>query len=77
MCLIGSSGIHAGEDVTTPIFYVWPTQASFILFNGVFHASQLEPWEIVYGIGYQILWIAIFYILAKKTFYKQIVLKEA
>jgi len=58
-----------------PIFYVWPTQASFILFDGVFHAANLETWEIAYGIGYQIFWIGIFYILAKKAFYKHIVLK--
>jgi len=58
-----------------PIFYVWPTQASFILFDGVFHAANLETWEIAYGIGYQIFWVGIFYILAKKAFYKHIVLK--
>ncbi|MBU0498279.1 MAG: ABC transporter permease, partial [Candidatus Thermoplasmatota archaeon] len=30
-----------------PIFYIWPTQASFILFDGVFHAAALESWEII------------------------------
>ena len=58
-----------------PIFYLWPTQASFILFDGVFHAASLEVWEIVYGIGYQVLWIGLLYFLAKKAFYKHIVLK--
>ena len=58
-----------------PIFYLWPTQASFILFDGVFNAAALETWEIAYGIGYQIIWIGLFYFLAKKAFYKHIVLK--
>jgi len=57
------------------LFYVWPTQASFILFTGVFNATSLELWEIVYGICYQVLWIGLLYFLAKKVFYKHIVLK--
>ena len=58
-----------------PVFYVWPTQASFMLFEGVFNAESLETWEVAYGIGYQIFWIVLFYFLAKKAFYKHIVLK--
>jgi fluoroquinolone transport system permease protein len=57
------------------IFYLWPTQASFILFDGVFNAASLELWEIAYGVGYQLIWIGLFYYLAKKSFYKYIVLK--
>ena len=57
------------------IFYLWPTQASFTLFTGVFNAANLELWEIVYGIIYQIIWIGLLYFLAKKAFYKHIVLK--
>jgi len=58
-----------------PIFYLWPTQASFILFDGVFRASSLELWEIAYGIIYQLIWIVILYFLAKKAFYEYIILK--
>jgi len=57
------------------IFYLWPTQASFTLFTGVFNAANLELWEIVYGIIYQIIWIGLLYFLAKKAFYKHIVSK--
>jgi len=59
----------------SPIFYLWPTQASFTLFDGVFHAASLEAWEIAYGVSYQALWILILYFFAKKAFYKHIVLK--
>ncbi len=58
-----------------PIIYLWPTQASFILFDGVFNAAALEYWEIAYGIIYQVFWIGLFFLLAKKAFYKHIVLK--
>ena len=49
------------ELFENPVFYLWPTQASFILLNGVFLTSSLELWEIIYGIGYQLLWIGILY----------------
>ena len=61
--------------VENPIFYLWPTQASFLLFEGVFHSASLETWEIFYGIGYQLFWIGFLYFFAKKAFYKHIVVK--
>lgn len=67
--------LHLFGLFENPIFYLWPTQASFLLFKGVFHAASLEIWEIVYGIGYQVCWIVLFYFLAKKAFHKHIVLK--
>ena len=67
--------LHLSGLYENVIFYLWPTQASFILFTGVFNAASLELWEIAYGIGYQALWIGLLYFLAKKAFYKQIVLK--
>jgi fluoroquinolone transport system permease protein len=67
--------IHLSGIYENVIFYLWPTQASFILFTGVFNSNGLEVWEIAYSIIYQIIWIGIFYYLAKKAFYKHIVLK--
>jgi len=61
--------------VDSPVFYIWPTQASFILFDGVFNSASLETWEIAYGICYQVFWIGLFYIYAKKAFHGYIVLK--
>jgi len=68
--MLNISGLY--ENV---IFYAWPTHASLILFKGVFSTSGLEAWEIVYGLGYQIIWIGLLYFLAKKAFHKHIVLK--
>jgi fluoroquinolone transport system permease protein len=67
--------LHLSTLYENVIFHLWPTQASFILFKGVFYSSGLELWEIAYGIGYQLLWIVILFWLAKKAFYKYIVMK--
>ena len=67
--------LHLSGLYENIIFYLWPTQASFILFTGVFNAAGLEVWEIVYGFGYQAFWIGLLYLLAKKAFHKHIVLK--
>jgi fluoroquinolone transport system permease protein len=67
--------LHLSGLYENVIFYLWPTQASFTLFTGVFNAASLEVWEIAYGIVYQVIWIGLLYFLAKKAFYKHIVLK--
>jgi fluoroquinolone transport system permease protein len=67
--------LHLSGLYENIIFYLWPTQASFTLFTGVFNAASLELWETVYGIIYQVIWIGILYFFAKKAFYKHIVLK--
>jgi fluoroquinolone transport system permease protein len=67
--------LHISGLYENVIFYLWPTQASFTLFKGVFSTIGLESWEIVYGIFYQIIWIVLLYFVAKKAFYKYIVLK--
>lgn len=67
--------LHLFGLFENPLFYLWPTLASFIIFNGVFQPASLELWEIVYGLGYQMVWIGIFYFLSKKSFYEYIILK--
>jgi fluoroquinolone transport system permease protein len=67
--------LHLSGLYENVIFYLWPTQASFTLFTGVFNAASLELWEIAYGVGYQVIWIGLLYFLARKAFYKHIVLK--
>ena len=67
--------LHLSGLYENVIFYLWPTQASFVIFTGVFNAASLETWEIAYGIGYQIVWIGLLYFLSKRAFHKHIVLK--
>jgi fluoroquinolone transport system permease protein len=54
------------------VFYLWPSQASFLLFNGVFGTVSFN--ETIYALIYLILWIACCYYFAKKVFYKHIVI---
>jgi fluoroquinolone transport system permease protein len=56
------------------VFYLWPSQASFLLFNGVFGTVSLN--ETIYALIYLIIWIVGCYYLAKKVFYKHIVVGE-
>jgi len=65
--LLDISGIY--ENV---VFYLWPSQASFLLFNGVFGTVPLN--ETIYAVLYLIMWIVGCYLLAKKAFYKHIVI---
>jgi fluoroquinolone transport system permease protein len=67
--------LHLSGLYENVIFYLWPTQASLLLFTGVFNSTNLEFWEIGYAIIYQIFWIGLLYFTAKKAFYKHIVLK--
>lgn len=67
--------LHLSGLYENVIFYLWPTQASLLIFRGVFNEAVLETWEIAYGIIYQIVWIGILFFLARKAFYKYIISK--
>lgn len=54
------------------IFYIWPSQASFILFGGVF--GEVSTNDAIYAISYLIFLITICLYLSKRAFYKHIVL---
>jgi fluoroquinolone transport system permease protein len=66
--LLDISGIY-----NNIIFYLWPSQASFLLFEGVFGTLSLN--ETIYALTYLCIWIVGCYYLAKKAFYKHIVLR--
>jgi fluoroquinolone transport system permease protein len=65
--LLDISGIY-----NNMIFYLWPPQASFLLFKGVF--STVSQADTIYALAYLIVWIVGCYMLAKKTFYKYVIL---
>jgi len=67
--------LHLSGLYENVMFYLWPTQASLLIFRGVFNAAILETWEIAYGIVYQIVWIGILFYLARMAFYKHIISK--
>jgi fluoroquinolone transport system permease protein len=53
------------------VFYVFPTQGPLLLLKWAFH--PIETWQIVYAVVYSLVWIAIFYVLARKSFRRFII----
>ncbi len=64
--------LHVSGLYENVIFYLWPSQTSFFLLKGVF--SEVALWETVYSVVYLSLWTALCYHLAKRAFYKHIVM---
>lgn len=64
--------LHLSKIYENPIFYLWPTQASFILLEGTF--AEIPLVDTVYALTYLIIWILICFYLAKKAFYTHIIM---
>jgi len=63
--------LHFSGLFENVVFYLWPSHASFILFNGVLGEVPLN--EALYSILYLCVWIAISFYLAYRAYYKYIV----
>lgn len=59
-----------------PVLYLIPTQGALILFGAAF--GQLDPaaWELGYAVAYQVLWIGVLALLARRVFDRHIVAGE-
>jgi len=64
--------LHVSGLYENVIFYLWPSQASFFLLKGVF--SEIALWETIYSVVYLTLWTTLCYYLAKKAFYKHVIM---
>jgi len=65
--ILHTSGIYQHD-----IFYLWPSQAAFTLFQSVFNEIPIN--EVLYGLAYLVFWIFLSFYCAKKAFYKHIVM---
>lgn len=63
--------LHISKIYENTLFYLWPTQASFILLKGTF--TEISITDTVYAVAYLIIWIMLCYYFAQKAFYKHIV----
>ncbi|KYK20240.1 hypothetical protein AYK25_01490 [Thermoplasmatales archaeon SM1-50] len=63
--------LHTSHIYENTLFYLWPTQASFLLLKGTF--TEIEVIDTVYAVAYLIIWIGLCYYLAHKAFYKHII----
>lgn len=57
-----------------PVFYLIPTQGSLLLLRGAF--EPLAAWQVVYAIGYQVLWIGLLVWVAHWMFNRYIVARQ-
>lgn len=64
--LLHTSGIYENT-----LFYLWPTQASFIMLKGTF--TEIPLMDTIYAIPYLSIWIVLCYYLARKAFYTHII----
>ena len=60
---------------STPLMLLHPLQAPLLLLKGAF-SSPLPGWQLVYGVGYSLVATAVFYQLARRAFYKYLILKQ-
>jgi fluoroquinolone transport system permease protein len=65
--LLSVSGIY--DNI---LFYLWPTQAIFLLMKGVFYT--ITTTEMIYGILYLSGWIILCWFWSQKAFYKHLIL---
>ncbi len=61
----------------SPLWYIIPTTAPALLLQAAFVPEMVETWELVYGIGYSLLWIVVLFFWARGAFYQNIILKGA
>ncbi|WP_277556173.1 ABC transporter permease [Halobaculum limi] len=57
--------------VESPLFYLFPTQASLVLIGAAFEATP--AWELAYAVGYLAVGIGVAYVLARRAFERHIV----
>lgn len=63
--------LHMSKIYENTLFYLWPTQASFIMLKGTF--TEIPMIDTVYAIPYLLIWIFLCYYLARKAFYIYII----
>ena len=56
------------------VMFIHPLQAILILIQSAF--TSLPAWQIVYGIGYALLWTGIAMIVSLRVFHRFVVTKE-
>lgn len=68
--------LHYGGLWEHPVLYAIPTQGALILFGAAFGRLEPAPWEWAYAVGYQLVWIALLAVVARRIFDRYIVAGE-
>lgn len=56
------------------IMFLHPLQAPLLLMRAAYYPA--EPWQLLYGVGYAGLWVAVGYFVSKRAFHRFVVAKE-
>ncbi|HEX6386017.1 MAG TPA: ABC transporter permease [Anaerolineae bacterium] len=56
------------------LFYLHPLQGMLLLLQAAFR--PLATWQLLYGLGYSLLWLALIYHLSQHTFHRFVITKE-
>jgi fluoroquinolone transport system permease protein len=59
---------------SSPLLYLHPLQAPLLLLKAAF--QPVAAWEVVYGVLYSAVFIALAYAWSQRAFYKFVILKE-
>ena len=59
---------------SSPLMYLHPLQAPLLLLKGAF--QPIAAWEVIYGVVYSAVTIALAYAWSQRAFYKFVILKE-
>ncbi len=67
--------LHLTGLAPSLLWYIVPTMAPTLLMQAAF--EPITTWELIYGFGYSILWIVGLFLWARRSYYRNIVLKGA
>ncbi|MBV2363353.1 fluoroquinolone export ABC transporter permease subunit [Streptomonospora nanhaiensis] len=60
-----------------PVLYLVPTQGSLLLLGAAFGQADPAAWEYAYAVGYQMLWVVLLGLLARRLYTRFIVAEGA
>jgi fluoroquinolone transport system permease protein len=76
LLVLGLPVLHYSGLWEHPVLYAIPTQGALIFFGSAFGQLQPAPWEFAYAVIYQLLWIALLALLARRVFDRYVVAGE-
>lgn len=59
-----------------PLIYLIPTEGPLLLLGVAFGQISLDGLQVIYALGYPILWIAVLCLVARRVFFRYVVAKE-
>ncbi|MDA0563126.1 ABC transporter permease [Streptomonospora sp. S1-112] len=77
LTLVNTPLLHYAGLWEHPVLYLVPTQGSLILLGAAFGRTDPAPWEYAYAIGYQLLWVLLLALLARRLFLRFVVAEGA